>query len=293
MKKITRKEIKNFILANRFSRRINFFLNYIFFPFLVKATLVTLTLFVLIYGTLKIFKPTYLDKIYKKSSFYFFHYLNLDNHEFSKINIVGNNRVKEEEIIEIIKEAEKHLTVSDQLNRNYQPLIQRIITRIKQDLPWVNRVVIIRNMPNNLNITITEYEPFAIWQDEGKKYVIDREGNAVLSENLEEFKHMVVLSGKGANIHARSLFNIFTIDPKLSSEVYSATWVGGRRWNIRLNNGLLIKLPERNINEAWQRLIKIYNTPGSIVGLKIIDLRIGDKLYLEYDDSVIKEIKNL
>ncbi len=104
---------------------------------------------------------------------------------------------------------------------------------------------------------------------------------------------MVILSGKGANLHAQSLFNIFTIDPNLSANVYSATWIGDRRWDIRLENGLLIKLPENNLSDAWRNLIKIYHMPGSILGLKIIDLRVSDKIYLEYEDSVIKELKSL
>jgi cell division protein FtsQ len=104
---------------------------------------------------------------------------------------------------------------------------------------------------------------------------------------------MLILSGKGANINAKSIFNIFAIDPNLSSNVYSATWISNRRWDIRFENGLLVKLPEDNISDAWKRLIKINNMPGSILGLKIIDLRLGDKVYLEYNDSMIKELKSL
>ena len=104
---------------------------------------------------------------------------------------------------------------------------------------------------------------------------------------------MIILSGNNANNHAISLFNIFTIDPNLSRNVYSATWVGNRRWDIRFENGLLIKLPENDISIAWQNLIKIYNMPGSIIGLKMIDLRIKDKIYLQYEDSAMKELQKI
>lgn len=289
--KILQKKLKNFLLTSQFFRRIKNFSHQIFFPNLVRLFLVLLTSLLLIFMMLKIFKPDYLQKIYQKSSFYFFHYLNLDNHEFSKINVSGNKRVSEEKIIAIINEVKNH--AAENVLNDYQPLIQSFIKEIKSQLAWVDQVMITRNMPNILNIEITEFEPFAIWQNDGKKYVTDKKGNLVSIENLDEFQHMVILSGKGANIHAQSLFNIFTIDPNLSSNVYSATWIGNRRWDIRFENGLLIKLPESNISEAWQRLIKIYNMPGSILGLKIIDLRIHDKIYLEYEDSVIKALKTL
>lgn len=286
-----REKIRDFILTNYFFRKVRAVFNHVINPFLIKATLISITFVVLVFLLLKFFKPALLEKIYQKSSFYFFHYLHLDNHEFDQINISGNKRVSKEQILQIVASSRKKNIANK--TADYQPLIQNMIDEIKSSLPWINRVLITRNMPNILNISVVEYEPFAIWQNDGRKYIIDREGNTVPYEESEEFKHMVILSGKGANTRAKSLFNIFAIDPDLSEKVYSATWVGSRRWDIRLENNLLIKLPELNISEAWHHLIKIYNMPGSINGLKIIDLRVSGKVYLEYDDSVIKELKNI
>jgi len=210
--------------------------------------------------------------------------LNSNHGELAQINILGNSRVSNEQIIAAVNESKKSKP---------EFLIQNLVDEIKTQLPWVSQITITSSLPNTLNITIIEFAPFAIWQNDSRKYLIDKDGNIVPFEDQEEFRNMVTLSGKGANTHVRSLFNIFVIDPKLSENVFSATWVGDRRWDIRFENGLLIKLPENNISEAWQRLIKINNMHGSLLGLKIIDLRIADKIYLEYNDSVIKELKNL
>jgi len=291
MENFTREQIKDFFLTSQFLRKVRNYFHQVFFPIFFKCLLGLVTLLVLIFIVLKTFKPIYLEKIYQKSSFYFFHYLNLDNHEFDQINISGNKRVTAEEILGIVNQSKKYITQDK--SGDYQPLIQNLINEIKKQLPWVDRAVVTRSMPNILNISVTEYEPFAIWQNDGKKYLTDKDGNLIPFENSEEFDHMLILSGKSANMHAKALLNILVIDPNLSSNVYSATWVSDRRWDIRFENGLLIKLPESNISDAWQRLIKIHNMPGSILGLKIIDLRLPDKVYLEYDDSVIKELKNL
>jgi cell division protein FtsQ len=291
MTNTVRENIKEFYLTNKFLRKVRNYFHQVVFPILFKGLVGLVALLIITFLMLKTFKPVYLEKIYQKSSFYFFHYLNLDNHEFEKVNISGNKRVTKEEILEIVSQSRKYIT-KDKVG-DYQPLIQNLIKEIKQQLPWVDKAVVTRNMPNILNISITEYEPFAIWQNDGKKYLTDKDGNLIPFEDSEEFNHMVVLSGKNANMHAKSLFNIFAIDANLSSQVYSATWVSDRRWDIRFENGLIIKLPEDNISGAWQHLMKIYNMPGSIIGLKIIDLRLLDKIYLEYDDSVIKELQNL
>jgi len=280
--------VSDLVFVNPFFRKLRIVFVEMIKPWLIKALLASLLLLVLALLGLKIFKPDFLQRFYTESLYswrgYFFAKLNGDHHEFSQINIVGNKRVSRDEIVRVINEAKKN-----------QPefLIQNIIDEIKTQLLWINKITITRTMPNILNVAVVEFVPFAIWQNDGAKYLIDKEGNLVPFEDLEEFRHMVILSGDGANTHVRSLFNLLTIDPLLSKNIFSAVWVGVRRWDIRFENGLLVKLPETNIAEAWQHLIKINNMPGSLTGLKMIDLRVLEKIYLEYDDSVIKEMKEL
>ncbi|MBU6140074.1 MAG: cell division protein FtsQ/DivIB [Proteobacteria bacterium] len=280
----SQKKIHNFFLTNPFLRRARVFFSRFLKPFLLKILLALALLLILVFFSLQIFKPDFLHKIYAESRNYFFSQLSLEQKDLAQINIKGNLRVSKNEIEAIINESKKN---------NPEFLIQKLIKDIKTKLPWINQITITRSLPSGLNITVTEFVPFAIWQNDGKKYLIDRDGNIIPFEDLEEFRDMIILSGKGANTNVRSIFNIFAIDPNLSKNVFSATWVGDRRWDIHFENGLLIKLPESGISEAWQRLIKINNMPGSLLGLKVIDLRVPDKIYLEYNDSVIKELKNL
>ncbi len=284
-------KIRNFFITNHFIKKIRSFLHNICMPIAIRFLLILITILVLVFMVLKFFKPIYLEKASKKASFYFLHYLHLDNRNFAEVNVSGNNHVSRERVLEIVENVQGQITKND--SEDYQPLIKMLAKRIKSEIAWVQDVTVTRNMPNTLNIIISEYIPIAIWQNDGEKYLTDKEGNLIPFEDLEEFKHMVILSGKNANFNAKSLINIFAADPDLSAQVYSATWVSNRRWDIRFESGLLIKLPEKNISNAWNSLIKIYNMPGSILGLKIIDLRIADKVYLEYDDSVIKELKSL
>ncbi len=291
MTNVIRKKISDFFLQNKFLRRLRSFFYQKFFPALIKTILIIITSICLILGGLKMFKPIYLEKISHQFRLYFFHSLKLDNQEFDRININGNNRVSREEIIETLKNIQKNSSTKT-TNQDEQILLQKLIIEIKK-LPWVHHALITRTMPNTLNITITEYEPFATWQYAGKKFVIDKDGNKITVNNIEEFSNLVTLSGDEANINVKSLFNLFTLDSELSKNVYSATWIGKRRWDVRFENGTLIKLPEANLGEAWQRLIKLYKTPGITTGLKTIDLRINNNVYLEYNDSMIKELKNI
>jgi cell division protein FtsQ len=286
-----KERFRNFLLTNQVLRQIRKKFYRTFLPRLIKFSLFAVVVLLVSAITLKISKPAYFTQIHQKFSSYFFHRLNLHDNNFLQINISGNERVSREEIISIIDQASEKSEINSANNQSSS--IQNLIDEIKSSLPWIHHITIARSMPNSLNISVTEYKPFAIWQNNGKKYIIDKDGNTVPFEESPEFETMVILSGNDANIHAHSLFNIFTVDPNLNASVYSATWVGSRRWDIRFENGLLVKLPERNISKAWQRLIKIYNMPGSISGLRLIDLRLDDRTYLEYEDAVIKELKSL
>jgi cell division protein FtsQ len=274
----------NFLLSNRALRSIRVYFEKVLRPIFTKIFIGIPVLTIIVLVFLRFFKPDFLDQSYQKIRAKFFSKLISAYSHPSQINISGNSRVTNEQIIEVINQTD--LSESEMA-------MQNLIDQIRSKLPWITKIVITRNLPGDLNITVSEFVPFAIWQSDNHKYLIDRDGNVVPYEESEELSSMMILSGKGANTNVRSLFNILVIDPNLSKNVYSATWVGNRRWDIRFDSGLLVKLPEKSIAEAWQKLIKINNLPGSLNGLKIIDLRISDKVYLEYDDSIIKELKSI
>ena len=101
---------------------------------------------------------------------------------------------------------------------------------------------------------------------------------------------MIILSGNGANENAKSLFNILVINSEISQDIYSANWVGNRRWDIRFFDGLLVKLPEIEISNAWNDLIKIYSASKNDKAIKSIDLRVSGKIYLQYYNKKSFEI---
>jgi len=284
------KKVSNFILFEHLSRKIRLFISKVISFFIPRFLLVLSILIVLILSLLGYYRPHYFTKFYNKSISQFFSILKLNNTEFGKINISGNTQIKNEEIIEVIKDSIKS---EEGQKPDNEYLLKKITRAIKEHTLWVNDVNVTRSLPDTLNVTISEFKPFAIWEDDKDKYFTDKSGKIVDYEEIEEYKYLIILSGKKANENVESLFNIFAINPRISANIYSATWVSNRRWDIRFENGLLVKLPQENLALAWKSLIKIYNMPGAIIGLELLDLRILDQIYLKYKDSVIKELKTL
>jgi cell division septal protein FtsQ len=192
----------------------------------------------------------------------------------------------------ILKKIEKNHQI-DGIERGDELEIKRIITqysnniyqlkdKIKQ-LTWIDDVSIRRDLENkSLIIKIEEYQPFAIYEKNGKKILIDKDGENIKNYENEIFDNMIFLKGVDADKNVKSLINIVSINYHLGKSIYSATWIGNRRWDIRLDNNILIKLPEKKIQEALDKLLEIYQTPGSLLGLEIIDLRVANKIYLRY-----------
>lgn len=280
IKKNLDNKIKDLLFKNIRIRKFKSYVNLTIIPYFIKSFIALFLLIIFSFLFLKVFKEELLNKIYLESSDYLYSYLNLDDSEFSSIKIFGIQRAKEDEIRNLIKK------VKEENKKDKDFLIEKIAKEIRNNQKWVNEINVYRTLPNNLNIKIIEYIPFALWQDEDKKFVIDRDGNKIKIENYENYENLIILSGKNANLNVKSLFNILSMSPEITSKVYSATWVGQRRWDIRFESGLLVKLPSSSIKESWQKLIEIYNQEGALYNLKIIDLRIDKKTYLEYKSKI-------
>ena len=281
------KKIKDFFIVNPYWRKFKSLINNFVKIFLLRIFLFILAVFAILMVGLQIYKPNAINHFENKISSYFYHYFKLDNFIFSKISISGNSRIKNQEIIDILKEFEaKKSATNFTSDNNFMEIVKDLIHELKSRLPWLDTITIKRTMPDILEIKITEYQPFAIWISDDNKFIIDKEGNQIpyLAEydNNEEFKNMIILSGRGANHNAKSLFNILAIDSEISTEIYSANWVGNRRWDIRFFDGLIVKLPEIEISKAWNDFIKIYQNLKNDKSIKSIDFRVSGKIYIQY-----------
>lgn len=161
-----------------------------------------------------------------------------------------------------------------------------LLEQIKTD-PWIKNVTIKRKLPNTLEIKIEEYLPFAIWKNGEKLFLIDENGTIIKINEKERrgYNNLIIVAGEGSKENIYSLFNMLSSNPNLFSRIKSALRVGQRRWNLELENGIIIKMPEKNTLDAWQKLDKILSIRGSDIDIKTIDLRNDDKVFIEEKSS--------
>ena len=162
-----------------------------------------------------------------------------------------------------------------------------------EDLPWVEEASVGRFLPDTIKVRLVERKPIAIWQHEGRFSLIDRDGGVIVddftaTEIRRRFDHLRVLVGEGAPEQAVSLFKMLSVEPELSARVKAASWVGDRRWTLRLDNKIDVLLPERAPLEAWRFLAKVAKEQSLLDrAIVTIDLRQAPvRMRLRLDETV-------
>jgi len=146
----------------------------------------------------------------------------------------------------------------------------------------VKDVSVTRRLPATIVVEITERVPAALWQYQKKISVIDLSGRALTSKNLEAYKSLPLVVGEDAPLHIAGFLALMQAEPDVARELASAVRVGGRRWDLRLKNGLLVKLPEQDTELALRKLAS-QQVKNGLFGKDIlaVDLRIPDQMVVE------------
>lgn len=153
-------------------------------------------------------------------------------------------------------------------------------TRI-ESLAWVRSARVERRLPDTVFVKVTERTPLALWQNEGQIALIDMTGKILSYENLERFAALPLVVGEGAPKGAREILDLVESSPPLRNRVAAAIRVGERRWDLKLTNGLIIKLPEQNVDLALRRAADSQMREGIFDrGLIAVDLREKDRMIL-------------
>ena len=153
-------------------------------------------------------------------------------------------------------------------------------------IPWIAEATVRKLYPDRLQITVTEREAFALWQRQGKVHVIAADGT-VLSAKLEpRLAALPFVVGEGAAIRARDFLAILDRHPAIRDQVRAAILVAERRWNLRLKNGMDVRLPERDIERALETLARL-NAEKSLLSRDIVavDLRLADRITVRLSDT--------
>lgn len=152
--------------------------------------------------------------------------------------------------------------------------------------PWIADATILKLFPDRLHIAVTERRAFALWQKEGRVRVISRDGVMVQPFAAPHVAHLPLVVGSGANVKASGFLAVMNGYPELRDQIHAYVLVADRRWNLRLKNGIDIRLPEAEPAEAIEALMAL-DRDRKLLSRDIlaIDLRIPDRVTVRLSDE--------
>lgn len=154
-------------------------------------------------------------------------------------------------------------------------------------LAWVKDVVVSKSYPDQLIVRINERKPFAIWQNGNALSLIEHDGQFIDSFDAR-FSELPLLVGEGADAQGSEILYLVEKVDLLKDQVKAYVRIANRRWDLRLKNGVVIKLPDEGAANALRSLVKIDKAHGLLSrDIEVVDLRLGDRMVVQLSEDAI------
>jgi cell division protein FtsQ len=155
--------------------------------------------------------------------------------------------------------------------------------------PWIAEATVQKLLPDRIVISISERKAFALWQRAGRVGVIATDGTVLEPYVLRRYADLPFVVGIGAEIRASEFLAMLDRRPGLRDNVRASVLVAERRWNLRLKNGVDVRLPEFDVEQALDQLAVLErDTRLSSRDITAIDLRLADRITVRLSDGALQ-----
>jgi cell division protein FtsQ len=149
-------------------------------------------------------------------------------------------------------------------------------------LPWILDAEVRKIYPDTIEIRLREKVAFGIWQHGQELSLIERDGKPIAALRDNKFAHLPLFVGTDAGTGAEEIMHDLERWPAVKVRVKALMRVAGRRWDLKLDNGVVIKLPERNMDRAMAELDEFDGSQQVLErDILAIDLRLTDRMTVQ------------
>ena len=152
--------------------------------------------------------------------------------------------------------------------------------------PWIAEATVLKLYPGRLQIDIKERSAVALWQKDGVVSVIAADGTVLEPFDGSRFSTLPLVVGDGAERQAQDFLNLIARYPVVRNEVEAFVLVAQRRWNLHLKNGIDVRLPETDAEQALRTLVNLARDKKLLSrDIVAIDLRLPDRVTVRLSDA--------
>ncbi|WP_332060473.1 cell division protein FtsQ/DivIB [Bartonella sp. CB74] len=196
------------------------------------------------------------------------------------VDVSGNKRIMKQKILKILG-----LDVSPSIFVFDVDWARSVL----EQQAWVQSAHVQKIYPNRVRISVVEREPYAIWQHDGMVDIVDNTGRVIVPFQRGMTQGLPLVVGQGAQNAAKIFIQAFSVYPQLYNHVRAYVRVANRRWDLVLDNGVRIMLPE---NGALTRLASLIETgvAQDLFSRDVlsVDLRLSDRITVSLSDEALE-----
>jgi cell division protein FtsQ len=186
------------------------------------------------------------------------------------VSLSGNKEVSREQV----------LTIAGVTGRASLLFLDVVAARERLlENPWIADATVLKLYPDRLQIAVQERRAFALWQKDGRVSVIAEDGTVLEPFVAHRYFGLPLVVGRGAHQRAKDFLAFLDRYPDIRAMLRASVLVAERRWNLRLKNGLDVRLPETGIGRALDTLVALDREQKLLTrDIAAVDLRLADRV---------------
>lgn len=150
------------------------------------------------------------------------------------------------------------------------------------ELPWIEDVQVRKVYPRTIEVVLKERKAYAIWQHGQELSLIEKNGSVIAPLRDNKFTNLPLFVGRDAESAAARFESDFGAWPDIRSEVKAYVRIAGRRWDLHMNNGIIVKLPETDVEQALTLLTRMQKEQRLLDrDIVAVDFRLSDRTAIQ------------
>jgi cell division protein FtsQ len=144
-----------------------------------------------------------------------------------------------------------------------------------------------------LDVMVRERVPAVLWRTAGRLEMLDATGHRVATlVDRAARPDLPVIAGEGADAAVDEALRIFAAAGPLEGRLRGLTRVGARRWDVVLDRGQVIQLPQDGAIDALGRVIVIDQSQDLLArDVTVVDMRLPDRPTVRLAASAAEDLR--
>ncbi len=162
--------------------------------------------------------------------------------------------------------------------KNLLFLKNREVEKILLKNTFVESFIIKKQYPDSLKIKIFEKKPIAILVHKKEKFYLSEKINLIKFKEIQIFQNLPYVFGSQKEF--KILYNNLKLAGFPINLIEKYTFFDSKRWDLEINNNIVIKLPSKNYVKSLKNFVSIKNNKN-FKKYGLFDYRIKDQLILK------------